>query len=146
MRINLIRAFILFLTVACLTGWTAAQVGIPNPKLKFIRHQDNKIGDKEWTIYWYEVTNRAGFPDELFAPAPRLPPCGKNENSSRTWVEVYSESGSRLYGFCALKNHDELDKVNFSLRKGEAPPRRVYIELVDRQTGKTYKSNLAKTK
>jgi hypothetical protein len=100
---------------------------------------------KEWTRYNYMVVNLADYPNELFAAAPNLPPCGKNTNSSRTWVDIYQENGTRIYGFCALGDHDGLGKLWFALESDALPPSWVYIEMNDRQTNTKYKSNLAET-
>jgi hypothetical protein len=81
----------------------------------------------------------------MFAAAPSLPPCGKNANSSRTWVDIYDQSGKRLYGFCALGKSSDLNQLWFGLEEGVVPPSWVYIELNDRSTNTKYKSNLAET-
>src|SRR5205085_2045120 len=79
------------------------------------------------------------------APAPALPPCGLNANSARTWVDFYDSRGKRLYGFCALGSPNDLGQIWFATEEGTIPPSYVYIEIKDRQTNTTYKSNLADT-
>jgi hypothetical protein len=81
----------------------------------------------------------------MFAPAPALPPCGKNTRSSRTWVDIFDQSGKRLYGFCALGKSADLAGIWFALEEDVIPPSWIYIEMNDRETNTKYKSNLADT-
>jgi hypothetical protein len=118
---------------------------LPNPVLYLTGAEVYDKGDKHFIRYRYDVDNKASFPDAMFAPAPALPPCGSNKNSSRTWIDIYDQSGKRLYGFCALTKAAELNQLWFSLEADVVPPSYVYIELNDRQTNTKYKSNLADT-
>jgi len=102
-------------------------------------------GGKNFIRYRYDVLNKADYPAELFAAAPALPACGTNTNSSRTWVDIFDQSGKRLYGFCALSKPEDLGLIWFAMEEGEVPPSWIYIELNDRQTNTKYKSNLADT-
>jgi hypothetical protein len=102
-------------------------------------------GGKEFIRYRFEVDNFASYPDTIFAPSPELPPCGKNTKASRTWVDVYSQDGKRLQGFCAFGKASDLNSVWFALESDAVPPSWVYIELNDRTTNTKYKSNLADT-
>jgi hypothetical protein len=98
------------------------------------------------TKYKLSVTNWFEFPDELFEPAPDLPPCGQNPNAARTWVNIYEADGTYRYGFCALSSSQNLENILwFSVPEGETPPEYVYITLEDRRCGITYTSNLAWT-
>jgi hypothetical protein len=118
---------------------------LPNPVLYLMSTEPYSTGGKNFIRYSYDVDNKAAYPDAMFAPAPALPPCGKNANSSRTWVDFFDQSGKRLYGFCALGKADDLRGIWFALEEGVVPPSWVYIELNDRQTNTKYKSNLADT-
>jgi hypothetical protein len=118
---------------------------LPNPVLVHTGSEVYQAGGKQWVRYQYLVDNLAVYPNEMFAPAPDLPPCGTNTKSSRTWVDIYNQSGKRLYGFCALGNRDGLGKLWFALEVGVLPPSWVYIEMTDRKTNTKYKSNLAET-
>lgn len=118
---------------------------LPNPVLVFMGSEDYEAGGKEWTRYWYAVDNLSAYPNELFAAAPELPPCGNNTKASRTWVELHDQGGRRLYGFCALDNRDGLGRLWFAVERGVIPPSWIYIEMTDRQTNSRYKSNLAET-
>lgn len=95
--------------------------------------------------YRFDVFNKDAYPADMFAAAPALPPCGKNTKSSRTWVDIYDQSGKRLYGFCAFGKPSDLGSLWFALEEDVIPPSWVYIELNDRQTNTKYKSNLADT-
>jgi outer membrane biosynthesis protein TonB len=112
------------------------------PKLVFTRKENFQSNGKTWIRYWLSVTNHADFPNEIFAAAPDLPPCGKNTNSSRTWVDIFDGAGKRLYGFCALTSSDGLDDLWFALPEEQAPPNGVFIVLVDRSTNAQYKSEV----
>ena len=118
---------------------------LPNPVLFFIGQELYQANGKQWIRYMYNVENSSAYPNDLFAAAPDLPPCGKNTKSSRTWVDVYDQGGKRLYGFCAFGKPADLNKIWFSLEEGALPPSWVYIELNDRKTNTKYKSNLAET-
>jgi hypothetical protein len=124
---------------------STAMPPLPNPVLLFTGQEEYETGGKRFTRYNYTVTNLAELPNELFAPAPDLPPCGQNTKSSRTWVDIYDQRGTRLYGFCALANHDGLAHLWFAMEKDVIPPSWIYIELNDRKTNTKYKSNLAET-
>ena len=118
---------------------------LPNPILIFMGPEFYEAGGKEWTRYRYMVFNLSDYPNDMFAAAPNLPPCGQNTQASRTWVDFYEQSGKRLYGFCALKDHDGLGQLWFALERDALPPSWVYMEMNDRQTNTKYKSNLAET-
>jgi hypothetical protein len=124
---------------------STAMPPLPNPVLLFTGQEEYEANGKQWTRYKYSVDNLANYPNELFASAPDLPPCGANTKSSRTWVDIYDQRGKRLYGFCALANHDGLGQLWFSLERDTIPPSWVYIEMNDRKTTTKYKSNLAET-
>ncbi|HEX8144016.1 MAG TPA: hypothetical protein VF553_15560 [Pyrinomonadaceae bacterium] len=118
---------------------------LPNPVAIYIGPEYFQQGGKQWTRYKLLVTNYDAYPNELFAPAPNLPPCGANTNASRTWVEILDSNGKRIYGFCAMKTREDLTKLWFALETETIPPSWVVVVLNDRQTGKTYKSNLIDT-
>ncbi len=124
---------------------STAQTAVPQPVLQFIGPEYYEASGKQWTRYRYGVFNSAEFPNELFAAAPDLPPCGQNTKSSRTWVDIYDSTGKRLYGFCAFSSRDDLGRLWFALERDVVPPSWVYIEMVDRKTNTKYKSNLAET-
>ncbi len=135
----------LFLMSLAPVGVSTAQRPLPNPMLVFVGMEYYETGGKQWTRYRYDVYNRADYPKEMFAAAPDLPPCGTNTKASRTWVDVYDQSGKRLYGFCAFGDSNDLGKIWFALERDAIPPSWIYIEMNDRKTATKYKSNLAET-
>lgn len=138
---------ILLLTVA--TGSSpylaSPQSVLPNPVLYLTGLEMYTTSGQTFVRYSFDVDNKTAYPDAMFAPAPTLPPCGQNTNSSRTWIDVFDQRGKRLYGFCALGKAADLNKLWFSIKEDEIPPSWVYIEMTDRQNGTKYKSNLAET-
>ena len=124
---------------------SSAAPPIPNPVLFLTGLEHVVVNGKHVVRYNYDVLNKDEYPAELFAPAPKLPPCGANTKAARTWVDIYDQSGKRLQGFCALGTPDDLGKIWFALDEETIPPSYVYIELNDRQTNTKYKSNLADT-
>jgi hypothetical protein len=145
------RRIALALIAPLLVTWFATEIvstgqpPLPNPVLYLVVAEPVTIGGKDFIRYNYNVLNFDAYPNEMFAAAPLLPPCGKNAKSSRTWVDIYDQSGKRLYGFCALGKNSDLNGIWFALEAGTIPPSWIYIEMTDRQTNTKYKSNLADT-
>jgi len=133
----------LILVVLAIANASGQPNPLPNPVLYFVGQEPFQASGKQWMRYRYEVDNFTAYPDALFAPAPALPPCGANTNSSRTWVDIFDQSGKRLNGFCALGNAKNLNGIWFALEEDKIPPSWIYIEMNDRQTSTKYKSNLA---
>ncbi len=95
---------------------------------------------------WNELPSQDTPPSaNMFAPAPDLPPCGLNANSSRSWLDIYDgTNGQRIYGFCALPTAKELaNSTWFGIPVGTPPPGSVYVKLLDRGQRKQYCSNKA---
>jgi hypothetical protein len=124
---------------------TVQTTTLPNPQIMFLGQEPYQASGKSFIRYRYLVENFAAYPNELFAAAPKLPPCGLNTRASRTWVDIFDLRGKRLYGFCALGTSADLDKLWFALEQDEIPPSYIYIEMTDRQTGTKYKSQLSET-
>jgi hypothetical protein len=118
---------------------------LPNPVLYLTRTETIQSNGKTFIRYRYDVLNKDQYPAEMFAASPELPPCGKNVNASRTWVDFYDQRGTRIGGFCALAKPSDLGSIWFSFEEGQIPPSWVYIEMKDRKTNTVYKSNLADT-
>lgn len=126
-------------------GRSTNQLRIPNPILVLDKIEHATVEGKSIVRYKYSVWNADQFPNEMFATAPDLPPCGTNKNSARTWVSIKDQSGKRYNEFCTLKNNGELEQVWFVLPADAMPPSYVYLEIHDRKTDSKYKSNLADT-
>lgn len=129
--------------ILCTAVGTALAAPIPNPVLYLTGEEHYTAGGKDWVRHKFDVFNKDSYPAELFTPAPTLPPCGSNTNSARTWVDFFDSRGKRLYGFCALGSPADLGQIWFATEEGVIPPSYVYIEIIDRQTGTKYRSNLA---
>jgi hypothetical protein len=130
--------------LAGVVGAGAAQAQ-PNPILYLLGQELYTVNGQNFIRYNYDVFNKDQYPAAMFAPAPGLPPCGSNANSSRSWVDFFTSRGQRLYGFCALGSPNALGRIWFALPEGQIPPSYVYIEINDRQTNTKYRSNLADT-
>jgi hypothetical protein len=145
------RVFTMLLASLLLTMMASSKTShsnpplLPNPVLYMTSTESYTTSGKNWIRYKFDVLNKDAYPDAMFAPAPALPPCGANTKSSRTWVDIYDQSGKRLYGFCALGKSENLGSIWFALEDGVIPPSYIYIELNDRETNTKYKSNLAET-
>ena len=125
-------------------GWvTMCPSGLPDPLIQITGSEDYETGGMAFTRYRISVTNRAEYPDSLFAAAPDLPPCGLNTNSSRTWVDIHDGDGHRIYGFCALGEADSLNDLWFALPRGTPPPDCVSVTLTDRRCAQSYTSSCA---
>jgi phage replication-related protein YjqB (UPF0714/DUF867 family) len=124
-------------------GGVAHAVGeLPVPLVTFNSTESYTVSGKTFMRYKLHVENRSEYPSEIFAPAPSLPPCGSNTNSSRTWVRIYNASNNQyIYGFCALSSPQLLNSIWFAVEQGNTPPAAVYVTLIDRETEKTYQSN-----
>jgi len=142
-----LTVFVVCLVLTALTSdrVSSMQAALPNPVVVFMGSEFYEAGGKSFTRYRYAVENFQAYPTELFAAAPKLPPCGSNTNASRTWVDLYDQHGKRLYGFCALGSPTDLGKLWFALETDALPPSWIYIELTDRQTNTKYKSSLVDT-
>lgn len=150
MRFNPLKAIAQVLTCLILVAITTAhaatpQSRLPNPVLFLVSVEPAQVRGKAIMRYTFAVDNFSAYPDSMFAASPALPPCGTNAKASRTWVDVYDQSGKRLQGFCAFSKASDLSSVWFALDADTVPPSWVYVELNDRQTSTKYKSNLAET-
>lgn len=131
---------------AATIGWAGAAQAQPNPILYLTAVEPYTVNGQNFMRYSYDVFNKDQYPAAMFAPAPALPPCGNNHNSSRSWVDFFeNRTNRRIYGFCALGDPQAMGHIWFALPEGQLPPSYVYIEIIDRQTNTRYRSNLADT-
>lgn len=144
----MVRIWILFVTFSlfAVAGFsqTTGRVIIPNPVLYLTGYEYSSTGGKQFIRYMYGIDNRSDFPAELFVQSPDLPPCGANTRSSRTWIDIFDQTGRRLNGFCAIYDPAKLN-IWFALEPDKVPPSWIYVEFMDRKTNTKYKSNLADT-
>lgn len=143
-RKKTVLALVTLISIFAIQGSAYAPV-LPNPVLYFMGQEPFETGGKQFMRYNFDVLNKPEYPDDMFAAAPNLPPCGSNTKAARTWVDIYDQGGKRLNGFCALGKSSDLGKIWFALESEKVPPSWVYIELNDRKTNTKYKSNLADT-
>ena len=137
-----IAIFTTTLTLAQTPNSDAAATPSLGTQLEFIGQEPYEMNGTKGTRYKLSVTNRASHPDFLWRPTQQQAPCGKNQNASRTWVEVFGSPGDkRLAGFCGFRSSEDLGHLWFGVPSGEKGPPCVYIVLTDRQTGKKYESN-----
>jgi hypothetical protein len=128
----------IFWAALLLLGLAVSAQAAPAPVLKYL----GQFPDMGLIHVNLEVTNWQAYPPAMFAPAPNLPPCGINANSSRTWVDIYNAlTNQRIYGFCALGAPVELKRLWFATPPTQKP-KRVYIIMTDRLTKQKYKSNI----
>src|SRR5688500_16818950 len=98
----------------------AATQSLPNPQLEFVGQERYDVNGARGPSYKLSVTNRASHPDSQWHPSANLPPCGKNESASRTWVEIFGSPGDkRLGGFCRLRSSEDLNQLWFAIPAGE---------------------------
>jgi hypothetical protein len=129
------------LAISFKSSAAAPSGALPVPVLELRGSEDSTANGQSFTRYLFNVSNRAAFPDVLFAPAPDLPPCGANTNASRTWVDIFATGGRRLYGFCAMRSANDLGTLSFVVPKGQAAPTSVYVTFTDRRDHVTVSSN-----
>lgn len=142
MKLRRLLAAVFGLSLCASANIAKAQT-VPKPMLYMAGDEPYSAGGKNWVRHRYGVLNSEAFPAAFFTPAPDLPPCGANPNSSRAWVDFYDAAGKRLYGFCALGSPQHLNSLWFATEEGTIPPSWIYIEITDRKTGTKYRSNLA---
>jgi hypothetical protein len=138
----MLKSIFLSAAFVSLTSFTLAANAQSAPKIVLKSTELKKVGVNYIGYFNIAVQNFTEFPADMFAPAPTLPPCGLNTNSARTWVNIHDAGTSKyLYGFCALGQPADLQRLWFGLKWGNLIPSGVYIELKDRLTGRTYRSN-----
>jgi hypothetical protein len=130
-------AVMLFLTASYLVSLRAQD--LPIPVLEYKGSGDN---GSHITQYNFAISNYAAYPGELFLPAPDLPPCGRNRNSSQTWIEIFDHTGNYVYGFCGLKDSSDLQKLWFAIPEGKQAPKWIRVVVNDRRTGRTAEGRL----
>ncbi len=92
--------------------------------------------------YTVDVVNKGAYPRELFDPAPDLPPCGLNNNSSRSWVSIYDQNDTYLSGYCVILEPQSLYPLYFTLPESSTVEH-FYLTIDDRRCDIQYTSELA---
>ncbi|WP_452223652.1 hypothetical protein [Lacinutrix chionoecetis] len=114
---------------------------IPNPILGFTKKETITVRQLKFLKIHLSVQNWDAYTDAFFKASPQLPPCGKNKNASRTWLEIYDDKGKRLYGYCAINTNKRLQDFSFAVPLSKPIPNTCHIVLWDRITNKRYTSN-----
>jgi hypothetical protein len=111
------------------------------PQLEFLGKEAFEADGTTGTRYKLAVTNRTSYPQSLWHASANLPPCGKNENASRTSVEIFGSPGDKRLGvFCAVGSSEDLGQLWFAVPAGVKGPPCVYMVMTDRQSGQKYES------
>ena len=143
MKTTIVRSLGLLLMLAALSSSSAQAQNLPFAQVKFSGTEDYEANGQQWTKYNLVILNRADYANDLFTPAPDLPPCGDNKNSARTWVNIYNgQSRQRIYAFCAIKAAKELGYLWFAVAKGTPAPESVFLTITDRRTNNRAVSNV----
>jgi hypothetical protein len=88
------------------------------------------------------ITNGKDFPDELFKPAPELPPVSGRANAARTIVMFHNVNGT-LICTSDLASFGSLRQIGkFPVLAAKITAKQVYVVLHDRKLNRKYKSNV----
>ena len=130
----------LFVTFAVAsTAYPQCATPLPNP---VIEYKGGSPGTPGFLNVDFGVVNFAKYDHTLFAASPELPACGLNKNASRTYVEIYTDTGVFIYGYCALTQNTQLQKLSFPLKDTTATfPKGFFIRMRDRKCNKLVQSN-----
>jgi hypothetical protein len=130
------RARVISDRLGCTAPASKCYIGLPAPQLVL----ESTTVEEPNVRFDFNVSNYTSFPNELFAPAPDLAPCGGNTSSSRTWVDIYDGNGNSLYGFCGFRQASDLNLLWLQVPIAQWPAE-VYIKMTDRRCNITYTSN-----
>ena len=108
---------------------------LPAPEVEYLGHRI----DGDFRRHYFAIRNSAAYAPALFASAPELPPCGTNENASRTWLEIYLD-GARRYGYCGLRDLESTLQV--ATYPSETFPSMLGVELWDRATDRRVRTRV----
>jgi hypothetical protein len=129
----------LFVTFAVAsTAYAQCATPIPKPFLNYLGATEGNPGYLDAGFF---VGNNVQYDNSLFAASPELPACGLNKSASRTYVEVYTDTGAFIYGYCALSKSTQLQKLTFPLKKSNMMPKGFFIRMRDRKCNKLVQSN-----
>ncbi len=112
-----------------------------NPIIGLTKKETFTIRGKNFHRIHISIQNWNAYSDALFRASSGLPPCGKNINASRTWLEIFDNKGKRLYGYCAFNTNKSLQNFSFAVPSSKPIPATCYVVLWDRKVNKKYTSN-----
>lgn len=70
---------------------------LPMPQLILVDSAEYSISSGDYVRYYLSVENFAAFTDLMFEAASDLEPIGLNDNSARSWVDIYDISTDVRY-------------------------------------------------
>jgi len=135
-KITIVSLFVMF--AAAFAAYPQCATPFPKPVLNFSGTTEGAPG---YLNQWFFVGNAAQYDNSLFAASPELPACGLNKNASRTWVEIYTDTGAYIYGYCALTQNAQLKKLSFPWKKTTPLPKGFFIRMRDRKCNRVVQSN-----
>ena len=112
---------------------------IPAPQLAYTGKEDAEDRGKEISRYWFTIANREAYRNELFKPSSELPPMGRFKRLPRAFISFH-DTNDRQIGRGAQVA--DLDRIGFSVDRGEQPPKQVYVKIYNRQVKHFKRSNL----
>jgi hypothetical protein len=116
-------------------------LNLPEPVLDLTDREIVDYGPYGFSItYYFTVTNRAEYPDDMFAQDPIYPSCYEG-TGSRTTVEIYDNDDERITEHCDFTSPDDLETFSFTIYNDRSYPSAVYVIMEDRECGNTYLSN-----
>lgn len=116
--------------------------GLPSPELIVLGGEEMQLGSTRMNRYPLQIKNWSALPEELFAAAKDLPPCGMGAYATRAELTIWSENGQRLVTYCDLPRPEVLERIWLILPANETPPERIFVLLKDRRSGETIRSNI----
>jgi hypothetical protein len=134
----MIACLFVMLAVASSAAPPPCATPFPNPVINYKGATNGVTG---YLDIWFGVGNFAQYDNSLFVASPELPACGLNKNASRTWVDVYTDTGAYIYGYCALTQNAQLQKLGFPWKKTNKLPKGFFIRMRDRKCNKVVQSN-----
>lgn len=137
MKANIAAAALLFFAVAAFASPGCNTPLLPKPDLNY---QGATNGSPGYFDQWIGVNNAVMFDNALFVASPNLPACGLNKSASRTWVAVYTDTGTPIQSWCAIKSNAELKKLGFGWKTSTPKPKGIFLKITDRLCNRVVQS------
>ena len=112
---------------------------LPKPRFVFSHAEDYIYADGHRAL-WYEFDclNWQEYPNLIFANDLGVT-CGASTGAARTWVNIFGLRSDNtrfyIYGFCGLKEAQDLNLVWFGISYGASLPPNVIVTLEDQKDG-----------
>jgi hypothetical protein len=128
---------LLFVAAAAIAAPTCNTPLLPKPDLNY---QGATNGVSGYWDEWIGINNAVSFDNALFAASPNLPACGLNKSASRTWIQVFTDTGTPIQGWCAISSNTQLKKLGFPWKSSAPKPKGIYIRITDRLCNRVVQS------